>query len=39
MDFKAPDVEVSLVSTKDRRVRRLENSEVEEHLNAIAEKD
>jgi 20S proteasome subunit alpha 1 len=39
VDFKAKDVDVAVVSTADRRVRRLTEMEIDEYLNAIAEKD
>ena len=39
VDFKAKDVDVAVVSVADRRVRKLNESEIDEYLNVIAEKD
>jgi len=38
-DFKATDIEVAVVSVKDRRFRTLRQEEIEEHLTEIAERD
>eukprot|EP00386_Alphamonas_edax_P008967 GDKI01029465.1.p2 GENE.GDKI01029465.1~~GDKI01029465.1.p2 ORF type:complete len:259 (-),score=87.88 GDKI01029465.1:629-1369(-) len=39
VDFKPADIEVAVVTANNTRFRRLTDSEVEDHLNAIAEKD
>jgi hypothetical protein len=39
VEFKARDVDVAIVSERDRRVRRLNESEIDEYLTSIAEKD
>jgi 20S proteasome subunit alpha 1 len=39
IDMKAKDLDVAVVSLADRRVRKLTEAEIDEHLNAIAEKD
>jgi len=39
IDFKPADLEVAIVNKANPRFRRLSDSEVEDHLNAIAEKD
>ncbi|EER06821.1 proteasome subunit alpha1, putative [Perkinsus marinus ATCC 50983] len=39
MDFKPSDIEVCVMSTQNTRFRKLTPSEIDEHLNAIAEKD
>lgn len=39
VDFKAKDVDVAVVSVANRTVRRLTEAEIDEHLNAIAERD
>lgn len=39
VEFKARDVDVAIVSVRDRRVRRLNESEIDDYLTSIAEKD
>lgn len=39
VDFKAKDVDVAIVSLADRRVRKLTEAQIDDHLNVIAEKD
>ena len=39
VDFKARDVDVAVVSVKDRSVRKLKEAEIDDYLTAIAEKD
>ena len=38
-DFKSRDIEVGFISTTDRKFRKLTEAEIDEHLNAIADKD
>lgn len=38
-DFKATDIEVGLVSKRDRRFRKLDTDEIKGHLNEIQEID
>jgi 20S proteasome subunit alpha 1 len=38
-DFKATDIEVGLVSKRDRRFRKLATDEINGHLNEIQEID
>jgi 20S proteasome subunit alpha 1 len=38
-DFKATDIEVGLVSKRDRRFRKLATDEIKGHLNEIQEID
>lgn len=38
-DFKSNEIEVGVVTTKDRKFRVLDDSEVDKFLTAIAEKD
>ncbi|VDD96587.1 unnamed protein product [Enterobius vermicularis] len=39
IDLKATEVEVAVVTKEDRKFRKLSNDEVDQHLNAIAERD
>ena len=39
VDQDAKDVDVAVVSVANRTVRRLTEAEIDEHLNAIAERD
>lgn len=39
IEFKASDIEVAVVSTNNREIRKLSDTEIEQYLNMIAERD